>query len=228
MASAVSSQGDSSKAPWQVDYALYETHRSVMLVGGWWLPAHDPERAEEAAAYLQEAMRAEITAAIDYLVAPDEDGVEPTADDIKTAHDLEGLHDDDVFLARAALRLSSYKPNANLSPFAAMKNAVWDQSGLLPQPPARPKRTDLGKQLRRLFALRREDPERARFDKCLAGLSDPQRECVQTLYTKGYRDLERKGWSGQVIDETRRSALTQLVSCMPELERFVVGSQPKN
>lgn len=229
VASAVSSQGDSAKAPWQVDYALYETYRSVALVGGWWLPAHDPERAEEAAEFLREAMQAEVSAAIDYLVAPDEDGIEPTTDDIKTAQNLEKLRADELFMARAALRLSGYKPNTKVSPHAALKRAVWDETGMLPDQPGRPKRTDLGRQLKRLFALRPEEPERARFDKCLARLSGPQLECIRTLYIENYLKLERKGWSGQMIDETRRAAIAELVTCMPELARFVVApAQPKN
>lgn len=225
---------DSAKATPAADYdVLYETYRSLGLLQTWWMPAHNADEAERAAESLRESMRAELSQGIGYLRSLNDDGREPTEGDQKRANELERLAANELFIAGAAARLINYQPNPKLSPYEAVLAALFGEvDRVLGTPPSgrvRPKRTDMGRELRRLFALAEDDAERRRVDGCLAQLTADQRDCLRTISTDGYKDLQRMGWSGQKIDETRRAAISVLVACMPELARFVVtAAQPKN
>jgi hypothetical protein len=220
-------------AAWDAEGGL-DAWSGLQLIRWWWWSTRSKRTAGAAAGWLRAWIRHELEMGEEYYAegadaAPA--GVKRTEYERRAAL-LSKLSSDEAFAAAVVVEMASYDPREERrSPYHAL-STILDKRltrilGGAPGP-RRPKQTDFGDELKRLFLLPTDDPSRKRLDWCLPKLAPDERELFELRYRDdvkhdAVRDLKK--WSGPKIDAVRKSAVSKLCDCMPSLHVFTTPSR---
>jgi hypothetical protein len=206
----------------------------LQLIRWWWWAARSKETAGAATEWLTAWIRHELEMGEEYYAesasaAPA--GPKRTENERRAAL-LSKLVSDEAFAAAVIVEMASYDPREmRQSPYHALSKILDKRLthilGTGPGP-RRPKRTDFGDELKRLFRLPTDDPSRKRLEWCVPRLAPDERAYFELRYRDDVKHeavQAQKRWSDRKIDEVRKSAVSKLLSCMPSLIVFATPSR---
>ncbi|MDP9226424.1 MAG: hypothetical protein M3P18_21815 [Actinomycetota bacterium] len=209
---------------------LHDTYYALDLLEHWWFPVRestDEQRRAEGRRWLTELIEEQVQVrAIRFREAfrtsiTDGSTAERSRALQQSVEVLEGRATQKSIADAVALRLDTYDPRLlEVNPFELMWRYLDDALTVevgRSDPAHPPKRTDLGQELKRRFALPADDPDRQRLQRALASIPSDQAEFLRVLYTKGTKEAERIAGSGRVRDAMRTKAIETLLVQLPEL-----------
>jgi len=225
----VAAYGSEEIPGWQ---SLNESSESLDLLLQWWLPSLQSETAPAAAAALRNWIAHELMirgATVEWLLSEKKH----EAEDIRALpRHLRTLESDDAFITTVALRLAGYDPNEReRSPYVALQSAVDAELEMRLGDPYRAMRAaaagphrnrrSLGNEIRRRLALPPTHPARRELEAVFPALTAEEREFVTTAYGEGgYKELQRKNWSGRKTTAIRKSVVQRLQAHIHDLTGF--------
>lgn len=206
----------------------------LQLIRWWWWAARSKKTAGAADEFLRAWIRHELEMGMDYY-AEKTSAAPAGAKRSEYEHRatlLSKLASDQAFAAAVVVEMASYDPRQERrSPYHALSKILDKRLTRIlggGPGPRRPKRTDLGDELKRLFRLPSDDPSLKRLEWCLLKLAPDERELFQLRYRDDVTHeavQEHKEWSDRKINDVRKSAVSKLLSCMPSLIVFATPSR---